>query len=269
LDNDREIRELYDARPVVPLARIKAAANFFHLTMKYIVDQYLLNKENVELLEKQKEKNAVKKLNRELEDKLHGFQVTPNFYFNALNAASTQAYMESAEKTQEIICAIADISRFSMKYSGRAVPIRLELQNLKNHLLIQKIRFGEKVSFDIEMQDDILDFLIPAMILPTFIENSMTHGIEKGNDRCNIRIFGYMTQMRLYFEIHDDGAGMTEETMDILNDLALEGYPEWTGVQNARRRLRFFFGDDFELVFSRDQVQAGKVRISLSFPAKL
>jgi ligand-binding sensor protein len=271
-NSDAEIRDLYDARPVVPLGKVRAAANFFHKTMSYIVNQYMLNKEKIDLLEKQKEKIKTEKSNRGPDDKTHVVQITPYFYFNALNAASTQAYSEGAEKTQEIICCMGDIGRFSMKNSGRAVPIGLELQNLKNHLLIHKVRFGDRMSFDCDVHDDILDYLIPAMLLPVFVENSIAHGLEKKDGPCHIRITGRMKEHQLFFEIEDDGAGMPRELVNLVNgspafdigsDLKL------SGIRGARKTLSHFFGNDFKLVFSSGRNTSGYAKVTLSFPARL
>jgi ligand-binding sensor protein len=272
LSDNPEIRRLYDDRPVVPLARIKAAANFFHLTIRYMVDQYLLNRKNVELLKKQKGKNTSEKPDRIPADGLQCLQIAPHFYFNALNTASAQAYIEGAEKTQEIICAMADISRFSMKYSGRTVPIRLELQNMENHLLIRKIRFGENVSISCEVQEGILDYAVPSMVLSDFLESSIIQGIEKKKGSRRIRVKGYMKARRLCFEIRDDGAGMTESIINFLNGEPAgerEKDLQWNGIRSLRRRLRYFFGDDFELTFLHVPGGEGEVRVLLSLPAGL
>jgi ligand-binding sensor protein len=268
LESAPEIRRLYDDRPVVPLPKIKAAANFFHLTMKYIVDQSLLNKKNIELLKKQKEKNAKKAIVR---DALPCLQVTPYFYFNALNAASAQAYVEGAEKTQEILCAMADISRFSMKYSRRAVPIDLEMRNLEKLLLINKIRSGEKLSTDFEIQGNILDNSIPSMVLSDLVENLLAYGLEKKNASDHIRICGYIKEQRLCFDIFDDGTEISEDIIDLLNNGPSdedEDEAKWSGIRDVKKRLSLSFDDDFELTFSRVRERLGGVRVSLSFPAR-
>jgi ligand-binding sensor protein len=272
--NDPEIRRLYDERPVVSLTRIKAAANFFHLTTNYIVDQYLLNKKNTELLKKQKEKNA-KRPNSRIGDSLPHLKVSPYFYFNALNAASAQAYVEGAEKTQEIICALADISRFSIKYSGKTVPIGLELQNLEKHILINKIRSGERLSADFEIQKDIRAHSIPSMILSGLVENLLAHGLEKKKSQNRIHIRGYIEEQKLHFEIFGEGSEMSEDIIYLLNNSPLdedgekeEDDAKWRGVWDVKRRLRSFLGDNFELTFSCVRERQGGVRVLLSLPAR-
>ncbi|MDR1509447.1 MAG: PocR ligand-binding domain-containing protein [Synergistaceae bacterium] len=264
-----EIQGLYDARPVVPLGKVRAAANFFHTTMNYIVNQYMLNKEKAGLLEKQKEKI---KLDSGFKDKTSHIKVTPYFYFNSLNAANTQAYIEGAEKTQEIICCMGDIGRFSMKKFGRAIPISQELKNLQNYILIQKIRFAQKISFDCDVQDNIQCYAIPATILLVFVENSIVHGLEKKNTPCSIKIAGFMEGHSLFFEIVDDGAGMSDELIYMVNNgsaFARDVNLKWGGIQNSREMLRLFFGNDYKLFFSENSASCSGVRVSMSFPARL
>jgi ligand-binding sensor protein len=270
--DDVDVRELYDARPVVSLNKIRAAANFFYTTMSYIVNQYTLNKEKVRFLEKQKENMRQDKVERGFKDEMGSIKITPYFYFNALNAASTQAYAEGAVKAQEIICAIGEISRFSMRNFGRAIPVRMELKNLQNYLRIQKIRFGERISFDCDVREDIQRYAIPATILSVFVENSIVHGLEKKDGRCNISVAGYMKGNSLVFEIEDDGAGMSDELIYLVNNgsvFEIDADLKSSGIQNVREMLRFFCGSDFELFFSGNMRSGSGVKVSLSFPARL
>ena len=274
--NDPEIRRLYDERPVVPLTRIKAAAYFFHLTTKYIVDQYLLNKKNTELLKKQKEQQKEKNAKRHPSrpgDALPHLKVTPYFYFNTLNAASTQAYIEGAEKTQEIICAMADMSRYAIKYSGKTVPVSLELQNLEKQLLINKIRSGERLTTHFEIQKDVGSHAIPAMVLSGLVENLLIHGLEKKKNKNHVHICGYIEEQKLCFEIIGEETEMSEDVIYLLNnDPSKEDEEEdeakWNGVLlDVKKRLRLFCGDNFELTFSRIRERQGGVRVFLSLPA--
>jgi sensor histidine kinase YesM len=270
---DAEIRGFYDALPVVSFDKIRAAANFFHATISYIVNQYMLNKEKVGFLEnQQKEKAKLEKLGHGFKDKTDSIKISPYFYFNALNAASTQAYIEGAVKAQEIICVMGEIGRFSMRNFGRAIPVRLELKNLQNYLLIQKIRFGGRISFDCDVREDIQRYAIPATILLVFVENSIIHGLERKNAPCNISVAGYMEGNSLVFNITDNGAGMSKELIYLINNGSVferDANLRWGGIQNAREMLRFFFGSDFTLVFSENRRSDSGVKVTVSFPARL
>ncbi|MDR0649262.1 MAG: PocR ligand-binding domain-containing protein [Synergistaceae bacterium] len=268
---DCETSELYNAMPVVSFDKIRAAAIFFHTTISYIVNQYVLNKEKLELLEKQKEKIKLEKLGCGFKDRIGAINVSPYFYFNSLNAASTQAYLEGAVKAQEIMCVMGEVARFSMRNFGRAVPVRQELKNLENYLLIQKNRFGGRVSLHFDVKEDILRYAIPATILLIFVENAIAHGLERKSGPCNIKVDGRMEGCSLIFEIADDGAGMSNELIYRANDgsaFERDGNLGRGGIQNAREMLRFFFGSDFTLLFSANSRTDSGVMVSMSFPAR-
>lgn len=266
-----ELRQLYDEIPTLPFNRIREAAHLFYLMINYTIEQYLLNQKNIKLLEAQKEKITLEKQYNDLEMLLHHSQVTPHFLFNALNTAGRQAMMEGAKKTQDTIYALADMYRYSMTYSGHMIPVANELQNLRNYLFIQEISFGEQLHVSIDIKEDIQDYLVPAMSLQIFVENSIRHGLEKKEDLGYVEILGSKKEDRLHFEITDNGIGMSFDQMKSLNDddYARKAPPrfEGVGIYNVCKRLRYFFSDDFSVVFSNGPDRG--IKVTLSLPAVL
>ncbi len=264
-----ELKPLYEQIPVRPYRLIREAAHLFFLVINYMIEQYLLNQKNVKLLEEQKEKIVLQKQYNDLEMRLHHSQVTPHFLFNALNAAGRQAMMEGAQKTQEIIFALAEMYRFSMTYTGHLIPVSSELQNLENYLLIQRIRFGDLVRTSVDVSEDAYDCLVPAMSLQIFAENAFRHGLEKKEDMGTLDVVGGRKGERLCFEIADNGAGMPADRMKALNssDAEVAQRAGGVGIYNVRKRLQYYFPDDFTLSFSNGPERG--VRVSLSLPAAL
>lgn len=265
-DDMPHLRELYDKIPILPFNRILEAAHLFYLMLNYTIEQYLLNQKNIKLLEEQKEKIVLEKQYADLEMKLHHSQVTPHFLFNALNAAGRQALMEGAQKTQDIIYALADMYRYSMTFSGHLIPVANELQNLKNYLFIQQIRFGELLRLNIDVDEEIHNCIVPAMSLQIFVENSFRHGLEKKEDLGYVEVTGGKREDRLYFEITDNGVGMTYNQMRALNEGDAVQKTGGIGVYNVHKRLQYFFPDDFSVTFSNGPERG--VRVTLSLPAK-
>lgn len=265
------LKQLYDEIPTMPFNRIKEAANLFYLTLNYTVEQYLMNKKNIDLLEAQKQKIELEKQYSDLEMKLYHSQVTPHFLFNALNAAGRQAYMEGAQKTQDIIYALADMYRYSMTYSGHLIPVEHELQNLKNYLFIQRIRFGDLLGARIDIDEDILDYIVPAMSLQIFVENAIRHGLEKKENLGTVEIVGYRRGNMLHFEISDNGAGMSHDRMKALNAKDFVENPgsrlSGIGIYNVHKRLQYFFPGEYSILFSAAAERG--VRVEVMLPAKL
>lgn len=269
--DEPELKELYDEIPVLPFNRIVEAANLMYLTLKYTVEQYTTNKKTLALLDEQKKKIELEKQYNDLEVKLHHSQVTPHFLFNALNAAGRQAYLEGAQKTQDIIYALADMYRYSMNYSGLLISVEQELQNLKNYVFIQKIRFGYMLKVTIDIDENIMEYMVPAMGLQIFVENSMRHGLEKKEELGTIEIHGRKEGDMIRFVIEDNGSGMDNDRVLVFNDPHFVNNPApktiGVGIYNVHKRLQYFFPDEYTIHFS--QVSEGGVRVEISIPAKV
>jgi len=263
-----DLRELYDDIIVVPAWRIKATADLVRTIVNSIVEQYVLKRKNSLLKDVQKGQAALQKNNDDLEFRLHQSQVEPHFIFNALNAAGRQAHLEGARKTEDLLYALADMCRHSMKNSSPMITVDDELQHLKNYSFIQKARFGDLLTFELEVAREILGCVLPVMSLQSLVENSMKHGVEKKNDLGYIRVVGGKKGDRLFFEITDNGAGTSKERIDQLNDVenVLNGtYSfEGIGVYNLYKRLNYFYKGDFKTVFSENP--GGGVVVHLDLP---
>jgi ligand-binding sensor protein len=264
-----DLRELYDEIIVVPAWRVVATANLLKAIVDSIVRQYTLRRQNAQMEEEQRGQTALKKINDDLEIRLHQSQVRPHFIFNALNTAARQARLEGARKTEDMLYALADMYRHSMKHSAPLATVEEELQNLKNYIFIQKARFGDLLSFEAEVAPDAMGCDLPVMSLQVLVENAMRHGLEKKNHLGYVKVFGGKKNDRLFFEVTDNGTGMTRERMTQLNDIegvlrktnAMQG----TGIYNLYKRLSHFFKGDFKAVFAENP--GGGVTARLEFPA--
>jgi ligand-binding sensor protein len=259
--------ELYDQIPTLPAARIKAAVRLLEITVNAIVERFNLRRGNSLLREEEHKRAELARMRDDLEIKLLHSDVGPHFIFNALNTAGRQARLEGARKTEDIIYSLADMCRYSMKNTGPLVTVEQELQNLRNYFFIQKVRFGEQLTFDMEAAPETYGCVIPAMSLQVLAENSMRHGLEKKNDLGFVKITGEKRNGRLFFEVEDNGAGIAQDIITRLNDAAgvidSPPIPFGSGIYNLYRRLRYFFGDDFNVTFSENPQNGVTVRIDV------
>jgi ligand-binding sensor protein len=259
--------KLYDEIPTLPASRIKATVRLLEITVNAIVERFDIRRRNSLLQDEGRKQAELAKMKDDLEIKLLHSDVEPHFIFNALNTAGRQARLEGAQKTEDLIYSLADMCRYSMKNSGPLVTVEQELQNLRNYFFIQKTRFGEQLAFDMDVAPETYGCAIPAMSLQVLAENSMRHGLEKKNDLGFVKITGEKRDDRLFFEVEDNGAGISRDLIRRLNDM--DGVinsphpPFGSGIYNLYRRLRYFFRDDFKVAFSENQQSGVTVRISL------
>jgi sensor histidine kinase YesM len=201
-----------------------------------------------------KQKSELDKLLKELELRSLQNQINPHFLFNTLNTVSKMAYLEEAEHTSRLIEAVAAILRYNLGDFNKASTLRDEVRIVKEYFFIQQTRFGERIEFITDIQDDCLDIEIPCLILQPLIENAFIHGVESYEENAVISLHIYRHNDLIHVEVIDNGAGMDETTKKRLLKYAagaeteegyepekLKGHSTGIGVKNVIRRLQLFY----------------------------
>ncbi len=165
-------------------------------------------------------------------------QLQPHFLFNTLNAISALMHRD-VDAADRMISLLSDLLRFSLEKDDRhQVPLRSELEFLNRYLAIEKIRFRDRLTIDLDVDDECMAAQVPRLILQPLVENSIKHGIAMRSAAGRIGIRGQRRADRLEIQISDDGPGLTGAAIQ-----------EGIGLANTRARLEQIYGDDhrFEL----------------------
>jgi len=199
---------------------------FFYYIIKYI--------ESMTIKEHEKTVLAVK--NKEMELSLLKSQINPHFLFNTLNSISTLINFNK-ERARKMITQLSDIFRYAMEsYGGQLIDLENELKFIDNYILIQKVRFEERLTYIKEIDPLCMHIKIPPMILQPFIENAVKYGIGPKDDGGIIKlIIKPIIGGGVYFEISDNGLGVNAPKV-------LDGSSSGIGIKNSDTRLRNFFG---------------------------
>ncbi|SEO48877.1 sensor histidine kinase [Paenibacillus sp. OV219] len=235
-------------------------SEFNHMTMQLrslIHDVYMadIQKKELELGRKQSQLHALQS------------QINPHFLFNSLETIRMRSLMKSEEETAKIIHHLAKIFRKSLSWGRDLVSVRDELDLVDSFLKIQKYRFGDKLDYLIEVDDDCVSRLIPKMTLQPLVENSSIHGIEPMKLPGFIRVSVQKSSSGdgIVCTIADNGVGMSSEKLSQLQyDMNhSEELGESIGMRNVFLRLKLFYGD--EAKFSIDSVkdQGTTIRIEI------
>jgi len=164
------------------------------------------------------------------------------------------AYLEEAEQTSRLIEAVAAILRYNLSDFEKASTLREEVRIVQEYFYIQQTRFGERITFETDIEDDCLDIEIPSLILQPLIENAFMHGVESYEENGVISLHIHRQNGRIYVEVIDNGAGMDETTKKKLRKYVECTEPEegfeaekskshsnGIGVKNVIRRLQLFY----------------------------
>lgn len=174
-------------------------------------------------------------------------QINPHFLFNALETIRMRSLMKEEKETAKIIHNMAKIFRNSLTWGRDFVPIRDEINLIISFLEIQRYRFGDKLDYEIHVDESTEEYKIPNMAILPFIENASIHGIEplKENGKINLSIS--LKDNLLTCVIKDNGVGMTEgKRKQLLASLKNEeDIGENVGIKNVYYRLNLYYPDQF------------------------
>ncbi len=179
-----------------------ALANFMSNLTTYILD--LRKTEKSVQLQKTNESAALSSL-ASIQSRIN-----PHFLFNALNSIASLAHTEP-KKTEEMAIELARFySQCTDKKSELLVSLADELEILKSYLLIERIRFGDRLEVSIPTNIDVMDIMIPSFTLQPIVENAIKYGYNYQDDYIRIRITASLDSRVLTLSIYDSGPPFSE-----------------------------------------------------------
>lgn len=225
-----------------------------------------------ELKEKEMENLTMESLLKETELKMLQSQINPHFLFNTLNAASQLSIMEGADRTSIFIEKVAELFRYNLRNLNEPITLKEEIENVEAYMYILKTRFGDKIKFIKNVDQTILDMLIPCIIIQPIVENAYIHGLEDLERDGEIRLTIFKEGNILTIEITDNGKGMSEEQVQaVMNDLIGKEIPEHhvtgIGIKNVINRLKIYYNlEQIETFVSIDSIENQGTTIALKLP---
>ena len=167
-------------------------------------------------------------------------QINPHFLFNTLNSVSTLIRVDP-ERARGMIYRLSKILRRLLRNADNFLPLREELSFIDDYLAIEMTRFGDKLRFQKDVQEETLHRMVPSMILQPIVENSIRHGLSSKIDGGTIWLRTWTEGSRLLISIEDDGVGIPESKLNRLFNSGI-------GVSNVNERLRVLFGPGYRLL---------------------
>lgn len=157
-------------------------------------------------------------------------QIRPHFLYNTLNGFIGLNRAEKREELEEMIFALSDMMRYTYSAEG-VVPLRSEIEILSRYCELQKLRFGDRLKYQIMIEDECKNMPVPKLLLQPLVENSVIHGIEPLEDGGELIVEARMETDGLRLSVCDNGTGF--DVMS-LGDCG-------TGLRNVSERLKFVY----------------------------
>ncbi|MCH9028891.1 MAG: histidine kinase, partial [Bacteroidetes bacterium] len=160
-------------------------------------------------------------------------QLNPHFMFNAMNGIRA-LIEEDPDRAKIALTKLSNILRYSLKMErSERVPLSDELETVKDYLDLEKMRFEERLKYNLNIESSAARVEIPPMMIQTLVENGIKHGISKMTHGGEISIDSKIENSELLVEIRNDGH---------LEDDALKNSKGF-GIANTKHRLNLLFGE--------------------------
>jgi len=161
-------------------------------------------------------------------------QLHPHFLFNTLHSISTLMYRD-VEAADRMLARLSELLRLTLESSdAQEVSLHDEISMLEKYLEIEKIRLGERLTVDFDIDPALDDVLVPNLVLQPIVENAVKHGIAPRSAPGRIEVRAWAEDGRLHLRVSDDGLGLPEPPSRLATGI---------GLSNVRARLNHLYGE--------------------------
>jgi two-component system, sensor histidine kinase YesM len=190
-------------------------------------------------------------------------QINPHFLYNTLTSIKFMVQHGGKEETEETFNALISLLQNTIGNVSETITVKQEIDNLKNYVLINQKRYGDRIKVNYFITSDCMDLQIPKLILQPFMENSFFHGfIRKSEGYINVLV--WQDGNTLICEVLDNGDGMEVSEDSILPDTKRKKQQfSGIGVRNVHERIQLIYGEEFGVTISSTLGEGTKVRITL------
>lgn len=252
--------ELLEIKSEDEVGVVTKAFNQMLLSIREYIEQI---RQRIEMESAMKEKELM--MSAHLKDaqlKYLQAQINPHFLFNTLNAGAQLAMMEGADKTNRYVQNMADFFRYNVKKNNENVSIAEEIELVDNYIYILNVRFSGEIHFNKNIDETLLSYHVPSMILQPIVENSINYGIRNIEWEGLIVLSLYKENDMACISIKDNGVGIKEDRIKKILEQEIEPSnlskdSNGIGLSNVISRLKLFFGRDDVFTISSDGEDMG------------
>lgn len=224
------------------------------LIVTTIVGVYQTQRSNLELRLKQKEVDIIKLNQMKTQAELQTLQskINPHFLYNSLNSIASLIHMD-ADKAEDMTLKLSKLFRYSINTQNENfTTVKDEVEIVKTYLAIERVRFGDRINFIFDIDEDILNHQIPRFILQPLVENALKHGLNDVTNDGELKVKVSNLNNELSLIISDNGKPFPIE----LN----AGY----GLQSTYDKLQLLYPNTYALQIINEPFKQIKITLPLS-----
>ncbi|GAB2539651.1 cache domain-containing sensor histidine kinase [Gracilibacillus alcaliphilus] len=190
-----------------------------------------------------------KRQQKEMDFKMLASQINPHFLYNTLEMIRMKSLSNGDREVAKIVKMLSKMMRSALTSTDKLLPFSNEVDLIQNYLEIQKLRFGEKIDYQLEVEDSVYSYYLLPLLIQPLVENAIIHGLEpkEGSGFVKIKISEKETYILII--VKDNGVGMPSARVnEIKGRIADEQHTsESIGLHNVHQRLRLSYGGQYGL----------------------
>ena len=210
------------------------------------------------------QKSALKSaaMAHEAQLKMLRYQLNPHFLFNTLNAISTLILEQATDDANRMVTRLSSFLRHSLDNDPmKMVTLDQEIKALKLYLDIEKVRFEDRLTLELDIEGEASGALIPSLLLQPLVENAIKYGIARAENGATLKIAARVFAGDLLIELSDNGPGVE------LVDGQIPG-ANGVGLRNTRERLEELYGDRHAFRLSNTQPHGLTINIRIPYESR-
>lgn len=196
-------------------------------------------------------------------------QIQPHFLYNTLECIHWQALAGGNGEISTMVKALAQYYRICLSEGKEIIPLKMELEHIRNYLIIQNMRYGNIILFEENVPEKYAYVMVPKLTLQPLVENSIYHGIRvKEGVKGKIEIAVSEREDRICLTVSDNGVGMEAERIDYINShISDTGGNIGYGITNINKRIELMYGEQYGLHFLSNE--GGGICVEIWLPMEV
>jgi two-component system sensor histidine kinase YesM len=191
-------------------------------------------------------------------------QINPHFIYNTLSSLKWLMWQGKVEKSTETIDAFISLLQNTISNKNEMITIAQEIENLKNYVLINHIRYGDSIRVNFFVMPNCEEYIVPKLIFQPFIENAFFHGF-KDKDTGVIHVLINEQNGVLICEIIDNGVGIASKDIKNLFNNSSKKHEHFTsiGINNVNDRIKLLYGEKYGVIITSELNEGTTVKITI------
>ncbi len=190
-------------------------------------------------------------------------QINPHFLYNALESINWRAKINQQKDISQMIESLGNLLRNAINDKKQLVKVREEINLIQDYINIQKVRFGARLDFTLEIDEKWDELLIPKLTLQPLVENSINYGLEKMLETCRIKITATESGECLLITVEDNGPGIPPTILKQLQQGEVKRNGSGIGLKNIDERLKLIYGKEYGIIIASRLGEGTKVMIKI------